>query len=337
MWSLNSAFLLLGLLRFEAAEPHMGTMFQITLYAPDALAAEQATAAAFARIKALDDALSDYKPESELNIVCRTAFGSPARVSKDLFRVLQQAQQVAFQTQGAFDVTLGPVIRVWREARRAGRLPDPAAVQDAQSRSGYRQLRLGNGTVQLLAPNMQLDLGGIAKGYAADEALRVLRTRGIRSALVAAGGDLAIGDPPPGRPGWSIGLDALDRQPRTVTLSSAAVSTSGDTEQFVEIDGRRYSHIVDPRTGIGLTTRRSATVIAKHGITADPLATAACVTGSLKTENAAVLIVEDGRVYQSPNFPATRSGTDDAAPSTPPSHTRPGSAFRPSSHRAVSR
>jgi thiamine biosynthesis lipoprotein len=130
---------------------------------------------------------------------------------------------------------------------------------------------------------MQLDLGGIAKGYAADEALRLLKGRGMPRALVAASGDIAIGDPPPGQRGWKIAISGMDADAVSATptllLKNCGVSTSGDTEQFIEIDHVRYSHIVDPRTGLGLTNRIQATIIAPHTTASDSLATTVCVLG----------------------------------------------------------
>jgi thiamine biosynthesis lipoprotein len=260
-----------SLQRFEAVEPHMGTLVRIELYAPSQAAAAEAFHAAFARIAELDDILSDYKPESELNRLC----ASPGPVSPDLFTVLQSAQKLAEDTNGAFDVTVGPVTHLWREARKHHRLPDPDALRDAGSRTGYRKLHLdAERRAAALEPGMQLDLGGIAKGYAADEALAAITRLGIRSALVAMSGDLAFSDAPPGRRAWRI-----EAAGRVLELTNAAVSTSGDDEQHLDLDGRRYSHIVDPATGEPLADSFPVTVIARRGIDADALATALSVLG----------------------------------------------------------
>ena len=304
--------------RVEAVEPHMGTLFRIVLYAPDAEAARQAFAAAFRRVAELDAALSDYQPDSELNRVCREAWRAPAPVSADLFAVLEESQRVAAETGGAFDVTLGPVIRLWRQARRNGRLPDPGALAAAARHAGYRKLVLdpARRTVFLLDAQMQLDVGGIAKGYAADPALAVLRERGISRALVAASGDLAIGDPPPGKDGWRIGLEPAGR---VVTLCRAAVSTSGDTEQYVEIGGVRYSHIVDPKTGLGLTDRIAVSVVSDRGIRSDSLATALSVLGSARAlafaeqHRLAIVVTTPAGTTASPDFQEWPRGA--AAPS----------------------
>jgi thiamine biosynthesis lipoprotein len=264
--------------RFTFEEPHMGTKFRIVLYAPDRGAAEKAAKEAFARAASLNRIMSDYDPASELMQLCKknaSQAGEPVRVSEDLFVVLSKAQKVSEASDGTFDVTVGPLVKLWRLARRTQSLPDPAELAEAKARVGFRKLELNDKerTVRLLSPGMLLDLGGIAKGYAADEMLAVLRKNGITRALVAAGGDIAVGDPPPNSPGWVVDVAPLTKaKPEySLRLANSAVSTSGDAEQFVVIGGVRYSHIVDPRTGLGVTGRRSVTVIAKHGIDSDPL------------------------------------------------------------------
>ncbi len=270
-WKLSSALLFATLLRFEAVEPHMGTLFRITVYAENRAAARKGFDAAFRRVHELDEILSDYNLQSELTQVCREAHSRPVKVSEDLFGVLEEAQHISEASGGAFDVTIGPVTRLWRAARRERRLPSRADLQAALRLTGYRHLKLDSAvrTVSLALSGMQVDLGGIAKGYAADEALRVLASAGIKRALVAASGDLAIGDPPPGAAGWRIAACGEVR-----VLRNTAVSTSGDSEQFVEIGGVRYSHIIDPRTGLGVTARRNVTVEGPRGMVADAWATA---------------------------------------------------------------
>lgn len=270
---------------FEAVEPHMGTLVRIQLYAADTGQANQAFRAAFDRIAQLDAALSDYKAESEVNRLCRAAVGMPVKVSADLFRVLASALQLAEETDGAFDVTLGPVTLLWRQARQQHRLPAPDALREALQRSGYRKLHLdaASRTVTLDQAGMRLDFGGIAKGYAADQALAALADLGIRRALVAASGDLAIGDPPPTRQGWSVGIDSPDPRAagfsRVLDLCNAGVSTSGDASQNLAIGGLKYSHIIDPSSGIGLTRPIAVTVVARYGIDADSWSTALSVLG----------------------------------------------------------
>ncbi len=263
----------------------MGTLFRIKLYAADADQARDAFRAAFTRISELDNDLSDYKPDSELNKITSEAVHRPVPVSADLFRVLSAAQSLAEKTDGAFDITIGALTHLWRDARKANRMPDNAAVAEARARCGFRLLHLdpAHQTVELERPDMQLDAGAIAKGDAADEALKVLSARGIRSALVAASGDLAFSDAPPGESGWKIGLDAFDTPAspftRVLRLTNAAVSTSGPTEQHINSGGKQYSHIINPRSGLGLTHEITASVVARRGIEADSFATAVSVLG----------------------------------------------------------
>jgi len=292
-----------ALTRFEYSEPHMGTLVRLVLYAPDRGLADGAAQAAFGRIGALDAALSDYRDTSELMQVSRQSGGPPVAVSDDLFRVLQAAQAMARASEGAFDATAGPLSLLWREARRRQALPDPDRLAAARLLVGADKLALDarGRTVQLRSAGMQLDLGGIAKGFAADEAAAVLRRLGIRSALIAAGGDIVAMAPPPEARGWRVAIAAIDGAERAPDLSlhHAAVSTSGDAEQFLVVDGVRYSHIFDPRTGRALTGRKSVTVVATEATTSDALATVVAVLGRERglrlvdaTSGAAALIVE---------------------------------------------
>lgn len=259
------------LARFEFQQPHMGTMFTLTLYATNEVSARTAADAAFTKVAALNQAMTDYDPESELMRLCRQPVGEPVRVSEELFAVLVEARRVAEISGGAFDPTIGPVVRLWRRARRTEVLPTPEQLEHARAAVGWQKLLLDakNQTATLLATNMQLDLGGIAKGYAAAAALKVLREHGTRSALVAASGDVAVGDAPPGQKGWRVSIGTpfqREGEARMLLLKNAAVSTAGDAEQFVVINGVRYSHIVDPRTGMGLTNRCQVSVIAPHAL-----------------------------------------------------------------------
>jgi len=308
-----------GLHRYEAVEPHMGTLVRVTVYTPDERSAKAAFRAAFDRIRELDGILSDYKPDSELNRITKTAVARAVPVSEDLFTVLRGSQDLAEATSGAFDITQGPVIQLWREARRTRRVPDTAALRDAMTRAGFRKLHLDaqQRTVRFDMTGMALDVGGIGKGYAASEAIEALDALGVSSALVAVSGDLACSGPPPGERGWRIGVHSGDAAvlgvPGVLELTNAAVSTAGNSEQHVDIDGRRYSHIIDSSSGIGVAGDMSVTVVAPHGLEADGLDTAASVLGAERGlalieshPNAAALIIEHAstgtRVRQSSRF-----------------------------------
>lgn len=270
--------------RYEFEEKHMGTLFRFVLHATSEGEAQNAAKEGFARVKKLNDIMSDYDPASELSLLAKkfsTEVANPIEVSPELFFVLQEAEKLSSKCDGAFDVTIGPVVGLWRQARRTQRLPDPQELKDALARVGWSKVRLDatKRTVQLLTPGMKLDLGGIAKGFAADEVLAAFEKRGIKHALVAAGGDITVSDAPPGTDGWKVEIAPLPgaKEKRVLMLKNAAVSTSGDSENFVVIDGARYSHIVDPKTGLGLTGYRSVTIIAPKGITSDSTTKAAMI------------------------------------------------------------
>jgi thiamine biosynthesis lipoprotein len=273
--------------RFEFRETHMGSEFKILLYSSTEEEARRASRAAFDRIAALDRRFSDYDPTSELMRLCERSGGPPVEVSHDLFDILQRCQAMYRRSEGLFDVTIGPVGRLWRRARRDRKLPDPDAIAQARARVGFEHVALDPEarTVQLRLPDMKLDLGGIAKGYASQAALEVLRNQGCPRALVAGAGDIVAGDPPPDAQGWTIGVAPLEepgssRPSLFLSVRRQAVSTSGDAERFVEIDGRRYSHIVDPRIGLGVVDRASVTVVADEGAMADCLATTIYLLGT---------------------------------------------------------
>jgi thiamine biosynthesis lipoprotein len=243
----------------------MGTRARVVLYASDRAQAQRAADAALDRIAELEAVMSDYRDDSELMRLCAAGGGT---VSDDLRDVLRAALAVSEASDGAFDVTVGPLVGLWREARATGRLPEPEPIHVARHVVGWRKLEVRGNHVEL-APGMRLDLGGIGKGFAADAALAVLRERGVERALVDIGGDLALGEGP-----WTVRVAGEPRE-----LENCGVAASGDTERFVMIDGVRYSHILDPRTGLGLTHGIAVTVIAPTATEADAWASAASVLG----------------------------------------------------------
>ncbi len=278
----------LPLQRYEYDFVAMGMKYHLAVYAPDEQTASEAIEDAEAQVRQLDRVMSDYHTESELSRLCeQSGSGQTVRLSADLYDVLDHSLELSRESGGAFDVTLGPVIQLWRTARRAKKLPPPESLAKARQRVGWQHVRLDplTRTAELSLADMQIDLGGIAAGYACDEVLQVLRSHGLPRALVDASGDIAVGDPPPDREGWKVTIAGLsgsvkDSGAQTVLLKNASITTSGDARQFVEIDGRRYSHIVDPHTGLGLSRRSSTTVIAPTGWQADSYATAVNVLGA---------------------------------------------------------
>jgi thiamine biosynthesis lipoprotein len=299
--------------RFEFAQPHMGTTFKIVLYAENQEIAAKASDAAFARIKELNGILSHYDSNSELSQLGRlSGTGKSMKISDEFWLVLNRSVELSARSGGAFDVTIGPFMKLWRRSRRQHELPAKARIEMARASVGFDKIKLEAKTqsAQLAASGMQLDLGGIAKGYAGDEALKVLREHGIKSALVDAGGDVVAGDAPPGRAGWRVGIVPLDsggKPSRLLIVTNQAVATSGDAFQYVVIEGVRYSHLMNPKTGLGITDHSRVTIVAPDGITADSLASAVSVLGPVEglklvdqTKDVAghILRAPDGKIQQ---------------------------------------
>lgn len=267
--------------RQRMEQPLMGTLFSIVCDHADAELARRAAAAAFAAAEAINAVASDYIADSELLALSGHPPGTAVPLSPLLFRLLSEARALAETTGGLFDPTLGPLTKLWRESRRRGRLPEPEILAAAREASGWEHLTLDpdKRTATFLKPGMRLDLGGIGKGQAADAMLAALREHGVDRALVTAGGDVLAGNPPSDAEGWRVAVRALEKEgpSRVLVLANAAVSTSGDLYQSIEIDGTRYAHIIDPATGLGLTRRTAATVEAANATLSDALATACCV------------------------------------------------------------
>jgi FAD:protein FMN transferase len=302
-----------ALQRVEASAPHMGTLVRVVLYAESRPDGEAAAAAALARIAALDARLSDYREDSEVASLSRARPGVPVPLSDDLFAILDASEALARRSGGAFDVTAGRLTHLWRRARRLNAWPDAARVAKARAAGGAAKVRLDRSrrTATLAEAGIEFDAGGIAKGYAADEALRVLRARGYGAALVAIAGDIVAGDPPPGQAAWTIAIPRLAGPPAgappteasrpeaagspgsapggpyAIALVRAAVSTSGDAEQWMTADGVRRSHVIDLRTGWPVSGRSSTSVVAARGIDADAVST---VLGVLEPDAGARLL-----------------------------------------------
>jgi len=265
--------------RHEFQQVHMGTLFKLVLYAPDPNLASQAARAAFERVERLDETLSDYRSDNELARVNTKASEAPQVVSADLLVATNRALELSRKTSGSFDITVKPLVRLWRRAREDGNLPTDNEIQEALERVGYGDVLLNErtGSIRFRKAGMELDFGGIGKGFAADEVLKVIAGFGLRRVLVDAGGDIRVGQPPPGRDGWIVSIDSPKNSAVELLLVNQAVATSGDKYQFVEIDGERYSHIVDPKTGVGLRHSGTVTVLAQDATVADALSTALSV------------------------------------------------------------
>jgi len=275
----------LQLQKFVYEAPKMGTQFKLVFYAEDSAQAKAAEVAAFALIDSLNLIMSDYVSDSELMRLAATAGeGRWVQVSKPLWEVLQASQAANHMSHGAFDVASGNLTRLWRRAVKTGQLPtaERLATAKAQSGSEFMLMDAQEQAVQLTRAGLRLDLGGIAKGYTADAVLALLAAMGIEQALIDAGGDITVGAAPPGEQAWKVLVPPLDSlsEPLTLRLSHSAVATSGDLYQFLEKDGKRYSHLINPKTGEALTESRQVTVVTSNGTQADWLASAFSVMDS---------------------------------------------------------
>ena len=280
--------------RYEFESRHMGTTFQIILFAENDSIADLASESAFSRIEEINDILSDYMPDSELSRLSkRSGSGEQVTVSKPLFDFLERSVEISKETDGWFDITIGPYTHIWRGLNRMSEptLPDVEELANARSRVGFDMLSLdaANQTASLEKEGMRLDPGGIGKGFASDTALLSLREAGITRALINAGGDISAGDPPPGRDGWTIAVpvrfDADSTLHEELIISNRAVNTSGSLYQSVDIDDVTYSHIINPRTGLGHTEQVQVTAISANGAVADAFATALSVMPVSKAQH----------------------------------------------------
>ena len=261
----------------------LGTFVVITAYGPDQAWLQQSVSAAFAEIRRVDALMSLHRPDSELVRLNARAVREAVPVSEELFQVLAQAQEIARETEGAFDITIGPLADLWGFIRKEYSLPNRAEVSAALPRVNYRLIELDpkTRTVRFLAAGVSLDLGGIAKGYAVDCAVEQLHALGVSNVLVRAGGDLRVSGAPPDREHWAVQIEDPAKRGRraVIPLRDAAVSTSGNYENFFQVEGRRYSHILDPRTGWPVPGLASCSVIASTCLESDAWATACFVYG----------------------------------------------------------
>lgn len=269
----------------------MGSPFGIIFYATDSIEASRLSTDCYALVDTLNSVFSDYMKESELNRLCATAgTDSFVKVSDHLFHVLLLSKQGWEQSNGAFDITCGPLTHLWRKERKEKRFPDALAIKNAKQKSGFDKMVIDTAgkKIKLLQANMQLDLGGIAAGYIAQKVLELLWAKGIKSALVNASGDIVCSNAPPDKKGWTVGVnvpgEANELLDKSIELENLSVSTSGDVFQYIEHEGKRYSHIINPKTGYGVTFQRNVTIVAKDGTTADWLATACSILSMSKAK-----------------------------------------------------
>lgn len=272
-------------LRFEAQHVAMGTVYSIVAYAPPSISVETVVERAFAEIDRLDALMSHYRPPSEICAINREAAAGPMPVSAELFALLQEAFRISAETDGAFDVTVGPLMKAWGFFRRSGRIPGEEELAETRPRIGYQRVRLDAAaqTVAFERPGMELDLGAIGKGYAVDRAAAVLREHGVRNMLISSGtSSIAALGAPPGEQGWRIALcDPRNRRKtvRVLRLSNLSISISGGSEQMFVLNGRAYTHLLDPRSGRPVEGMLMTAAIGARNALTDALSTALFVLG----------------------------------------------------------
>ncbi len=301
--------------RYQFRSNHMGSQFTIVMYSDSKQKAEAIAHDTYNLIEEINSVMSDYLPESELNRLSATSgSGRKVKVSDSLFEILKSANEISKRTEGLFDVTIGPLTRAWRMTRMMPEptLPDENELNDLLSRVGFGYMHLNeeDQTVLLEKEGMRLDLGGIAKGYAAERAVNYMSEMGMHISFLDAGGDITLGDAPPGRNYWEVAIPVRRGENGThirLGLKNKTVTTSGDMFQYVVIDGVRYSHIIVPHTGIGSTQQVQASVISDSGIYADAYASALTLMDpvegiqlieSLKNTEAIIFVNQNDEIIQ---------------------------------------
>ena len=282
--------------RYTFTESKMGSPFMLVMYCNDSIQAADLASKSYQLVDSFNNIFSDYSNSSELMQLNATASSNtaPVKVSPALLEILLQSKNAFDKSYGSFDITIGPLVKLWRSARKAKQLPDKEKIAAAKKLTGFNYLIIDSveKTAILTKQGMSLDLGGIAKGWIGQKIIDFLHTQGVANALADAGGDIVMSTSPPGTKGWTIGVNIPERQEelldQSLLLQNKAVATSGDAYQYVENNGIRYSHIVDPKTGYGVTFQRNVTVIANDGATADWLATACSILPIKKAKKLAI-------------------------------------------------
>jgi thiamine biosynthesis lipoprotein len=304
--------------RFEFSQNKMGSPFNLIFYCADSARAKKIAGECFSIVDSLNTIFSDYTSESEVGKLALQTTNSSLQVSDELFEMILQSKNAWEKSGKTFDITIGALTQLWRKAKREKRFPSRTEINQAKQSTCFENLVTNKTTktISFTKTGMKLDFGGIVKGYAAQRVIDHLKNKNISIALADAGGDISMSDPPPGKGGWSIGINLPEQEDeltdQKLELKNCAVATSGDVYNYIFHDGKRYSHIIDPRTGYGVTSQRNVTVIAKNGAAADWLATACSILSIekalalAKKEKAALLIaiVKNKKIitYKTKNF-----------------------------------
>ncbi len=270
----------------------MGTFARVIVVAQNSEIAEKAASDAFAQMEKVDSLMSDFKDNSDIGIVNREAFQKEVKVSDDTFEVIKRSVEFSKLTDGAFDITVGPLVALFRKEKETHIPPTKEEIENAKAKTGYEKLILDdkNKTVRFTVEGMKLDLGGIAKGYGVDIATEAVKKDGALGALVDIGGNIrCFGTPAQGKKTWLVGIQDPNLAENkdeglisTLKITDESVSTSGNYQQFVMINGKRQSHIINRKTGTGAEGLSSVTIITDNATDADALSTAVTVIGTEK-------------------------------------------------------
>ena len=304
--------------RFQFSAPKMGSPFSITFYHSDSTEAGLIAKECFSIVDSLNNIFSDYSSESEVGKLALPANQSNIKVSDELFAMIVRSKDAWKRSGKVFDITIGALTQLWRKVKKENVFPSEKEIKEAKDLMGFENLIINerSKTISFKKAGIRLDFGGIIPGYAAQRILDRLKSKNINIALVDASGDIVMGDAPPGKNGWTIGINLPESEnelwDKKLELRNFAVSTSGDVYRYIIHNGKKYSHIIDPRTGYGLTSQRNVTVITKYGADADWLATACSILpvkkalALAKREHAAlfITIVNGGKIitHRSENF-----------------------------------
>jgi len=269
--------------RFQFSENKMGSPFNLVFYHTDSAEAVWLAKECFLIVDSLNNIFSDYSSESEVGRLALQKNLTDIKVSDKLFSMLYWSKQAWERSGKTFDITIGALTQLWRKAKKENRFPSEAEVKAAKDLTGFKNVTLheSSGTISFKKPGIRFDFGGIVPGYAAQKVIDFLKTKNINMALVDASGDIVMSNAPPGKNGWIIGINLPESEDelwdRKLELNNCAVSTSGDVYRYTIHNGKKYSHIIDPKTGYGVTSQRNVTVIYKSGTAADWLATACSI------------------------------------------------------------
>jgi thiamine biosynthesis lipoprotein len=288
--------------RFQFSENKMGSSFTIIFYHPDSVEAVSLAKQCFLIVDSLNNIFSDYSSESEVGKLALQTNQSEIKVSDELYSMIIRSKDAWKRSGKTFDITIGTLTQLWRKAKKENRFPSEAEIKAAKDLTGFKNLIINERSkkISFKKAGIRLDFGGIVPGYVAQRVIDLLKTKNINIALVDASGDIVMSDAPPGKDGWTIGINLPENEneiwDKKLELKNFAVSTSGDVYRYTIYNGAKYSHIIDPRTGYGVTTQRNVTIITKYGPDADWLATACSILPIkkalklVKKEHAAILI-----------------------------------------------